>query len=311
MYNRMKQMQENAAQTSETLLGMVKELSSITEVSLQANQSIAEETEHLLMGAADNTAAVENADSRMQDIAGELAELSDRNHKTAGLTDQISRNVQENQLRMDDATGNMEQIHSSTNECKEVIRMLGEESKEIIGIVGTITSISGQTNILALNATIEAARAGDYGKGFAVVAEEIQKLSEQTKAAVENIGGIVHEVVQNTESAVAAMEQNALYMQKGMESIQKANESARNITTSSEELAGQIHEIDRAAEVIREKSGEAAGSMKQISDNTQKNCSAAQEVSAATQENMAGTESLAEIVERIKGLSEQLSQSLR
>ena len=65
MYDRMKQMKENAAQTSETLLGMVSELSGITEVSLQANQSIAEETEHLLMGAADNAAAVENADHRI------------------------------------------------------------------------------------------------------------------------------------------------------------------------------------------------------------------------------------------------------
>ncbi len=311
MYDRMKQMKENAAKTSEVLLDMVSELSGITEVSLQANQSIAEETEHLLMGTADNAAAVESADNRIQDIAGELAALSDRNHKTAGLTDQISHNVQENQMRMDDATGNMEQIHSSTNECKEVIRMLGEESKEIIGIVGTITSISGRTNILALNATIEAARAGEHGKGFAVVAGEIQKLSEQTKEAVESIGGIVHEVVQNTEAAVAAMEQNALYTQKGMDSIQKANESAKNITVSSEELAGQIHEIDIAAEIIREKSGEAAGNMKQISDNTQKNCSAAGQVSAATQENMAGTESLAEIVERIKGLSEQLSQVIQ
>lgn len=308
MYDRMKQMKENAAQTSETLLGMVSELSGITEVSLQANQSIAEETEHLLMGAADNAAAVENADHRIQDIAGQMAALSDRNHKTAGLTDQISENVQENQQRMDDATQNMEQIHNSTNECKKVIHMLGEESKEIIGIVGTITSISGRTNILALNATIEAARAGEYGNGFAVVAEEIQKLSEQTKAAVENIGSIVHEVVKNTESAVVAMEQNVLYMQKGMDSIQKANESARNITVSSEELAGQIHEIDVAAEAIQEKSREAAGNMKQISDNTKKNRNAVEQVSAATEENMAGTEGLAEIVNRIKGLSEQLNK---
>jgi len=308
MYQRMKQMQENAVQTSEALLGMVSELSEITTVSLQANQSIAEEAERLLTGAADNAAAVENADNRIQDIAGELTELSSRNHKTAGLTDKISQNAQENQQRMDEATSNMEQIHSSTNECKEVIHMLGEESKEIIGIVETITSISGRTNILALNATIEAARAGEHGKGFAVVAGEIQKLSEQTKGAVENIGSIVHEVVNNTEAAVEAMEQNVLYTKKGMDSIREANESAKNITASSEELAGQIHEIDITAEVIREKSGEAAGNMKQISDNTQKNCDAVEQVSAATQENMAGTESLADIVEQIKELSEQLNK---
>lgn len=308
MFNRMKKMKENAAQTSEVMVGMVTELSEIAEVSLNANQSIAEETERLLSGTTENTAAVENADEKIQDISEQLADLSKMNHRTAKLTDQISENTLENQKRMDDLTSNMEQIYSSTNECKQIITTLGEESKEIIGIVQTITGISNQTNILALNATIEAARAGEQGKGFAVVAEEIQKLSEQTKRAVENIGTIVHEVVKNTDAAVVAMEQNATFSQQGVESIKKANESAAIITSSNEELAGQIHEIDKVAEIIKEKSGEVADNMKQISNNTQQNCNAVEQVSAATQETSAGTESLANIVEQIKGLSEQLNR---
>lgn len=308
MFDRMKQMKENAAQTSEIMFGMVSELSGITEVSLQANQSIAKEAERLLIGTTDNAAAVENADCKIQDITEQLEELSNMNHRTAKLTDQIGANTQENQHRMDDATVSMEQIHNSTNACKQIITVLGEESKEIIGIVGTITNISSQTNILALNASIEAARAGEQGKGFAVVAEEIQKLSEQTKTAVESIGSIVNEVVKNTENAVAAMEQNALYTKKGMESIQKANESATIITASNEELLEQIHEIDHVADTIRKKSGEVADNMKQISNNTQQNCNAVEHVSASSQENSAGTESLANIVEQIKGLSEQLNK---
>ena len=308
MFNRMKQMKESAAQTSEIMFGMVSELSEITEASLKANQSIADEAERLLLGSTENTAAVENADCKIQDITEQLEGLSNMNHKTAKLTDQIGENTQENQKRMDDATASMEQIHNSTNECKQIISNLGEESKEIIGIVGTITKISSQTNILALNATIEAARAGENGKGFAVVAEQIQKLAEQTKTAVESIGNIVHEVVRNTENAVVAMEQNVAYAQKGMESIQKANESATIITASNKELDEQIHEIDKVAAIIQEKSGEVAENMKQISNNTQQNCNAVEQVSAATQENSAGTESLAEIVEQIKELSEKLNK---
>lgn len=308
MLERMKQMKENAAHTSETMLEMVTQLAGITETSLKANQRISEETEHLLMVSTQNSEAVENADQRMQDITDQLGGLSNMNHKTAQLTDQIGENTKENQKRMNDATANMEKIHESTNECKQIISNLGEESKEIIGIIHTITSISSQTNILALNATIEAARAGEHGKGFAVVAEEIQKLSEQTKTAVENIGSIVHEVVRNTENAVVAMEQNVFFTENGMESIQKANESSMLITSSNKELGQQIHAIDTAAEVIREKSGEVSDSMKQISNNTQHNCNAVEHVTAATQENSAGTESLAEIVQKIKGLSEMLNK---
>ena len=308
MFDRMKAMKDNATQTSEVLYNTVSQLSEISESSLRANKSIAEEAERLLAGSMENTGAVEYADQRIQDITTQLEELSELNHRTAQLTDRIGLNTKENQKRMDDATENMKQINNSTKECEQIIRTLGEQSKEIIGIVQTITGISSKTNILALNASIEAARAGEQGKGFAVVAEEIQRLSEQTKKAVENIGEIVTEVVKNTEEAVTAMSENAKNAEAGMESIQLANESATLITSSNAELVDQIHEIDKAAETIKEKSNEVSDRMQQISGNTQANCSAVEQVSAATQENTAGTESLANIVEQIKGLSEELNK---
>ena len=48
--------------------------------------------------------------------------------------------------------------------------------------------------------------------------------------------------------------------------------------------------------------------MKQISNNTQQNCNAIEQVSAATQENTAGTESLAGLVVQVKELSEELNR---
>jgi len=303
----MQAMKENAGKTSAVLYDMVTELSEITDNSMQANEMITQETDRLLVGATDNTTQAQSTNLRMQDITEKINGLSELNHETALLTAQIEKNTQENQKRMDEATENMEQIFQGTNDCKQVIASLGEASKEIIGIVQTITGISGQTTILALNASIEAARAGEYGKGFAVVADEIQKLSEQTKSATEHIGAIVREVVKNTEEAVVSMDKNVAYTQSGMESIRKANESAMTVTASNGQLAGQIREIDKMAEMIREKSKEVADAMDSITANTQKNCMAVEQISAATQENSAGMISLSEYVEHIRESSEQLN----
>lgn len=48
--------------------------------------------------------------------------------------------------------------------------------------------------------------------------------------------------------------------------------------------------------------------MKQISSNTQHNCEAVELVTAATQENSAGTENLAKIVKKVEDLSEKLNK---
>lgn len=303
----MQEMKNSAVKTSAVLCDMVEEFVEITGNSMQANELITQETGALLLGVTDNTTAAENTNQRMQDITEKIIELSELNHETALLTEKIELNTRENQNRMDEATENMEQIFQSTDECKQIIFTLGEASKEIIGIVQTITSISAQTSILALNASIEAARAGEHGRGFAVVAEEIQKLSEQTKSATGHIGTIVREVVGNTEKAVVSMEQNAAFSKSGMDSIRKANESATIITVSNVELTKQIHEIDKMAELIRERSGEVADAMNQISYSTQQNCAALQHISAATQENCAGISSLSGFVEQIKENVEQLN----
>lgn len=308
MFERMQRMQESASETSKKLLDMVGELSEITGASLLANKRIEEESENLLVGSTENQAAVESAEERVREITEELSGLNEMNHRTALLTEDIGKSTMENQKRMDEATANMEEIHTSTDECLQIITNLGEKSKEIIGIVKTITSISGQTNILALNASIEAARAGEHGRGFSVVASEIQKLAEETRTAVENIGAIVKVVVDNTEEAVAAIEKNEGYTQRGTESIRKVNETSALITAYNEELIGKIRDIDQTAKVIRERSGDISEGMKQISDNTQQNCDAVRNVSDDTQENTRGTERLAEIVERIRALSDQLNR---
>ena len=305
MIEEMRLMHEKSVETSKTLMGMVKELSHITENSMDSNRQIVEETGNVLDSFSKNSEEITGINERTQDINARLEELTAINRQLSDLANQVNQLSKENQNKMNSATESMEQIHRSTNECKEIVWKLGEESKEILGIIQVITGISQQTNILALNATIEAARAGEHGKGFAVVAEEIQKLAEQTRKAVDNIGTIVTASVEDTGRAVKVMEQSAELTETGMESMSEVGSSTASITSSNEKMTKQIVEMDHTVENIWIQSNKVAKGMQQVNVSTQNNYKAIEQVNAATQENSAGVEMIEDMVVRIRKMAEE------
>ena len=305
MIEEMRLMQEKSEETSRTLMGMLKELSHITENSMESNRQIVEETGNVMDSFSKNSEEITGINERTQDINARLEELTAINRQLSDLANQVNQLSKENQNKMNSATESMEQIHRSTNECKEIVWKLGEESKEILGIIQVITGISQQTNILALNATIEAARAGEHGKGFAVVAEEIQKLAEQTRKAVDNIGTIVTASVEDTGRAVKVMEQSAELTETGMESMSEVGSSTASITSSNEKMTKQIVEMDHTVENIWIQSDEVAKGMQQVNVSTQNNYQAIEQVNAATQENSAGVEMIEDMVVRIRKMAEE------
>ena len=305
MIEEMRLMHEKSVETSKTLMGMVKELSHITENSMDSNRQIVEETGNVLDSFSKNSEEITGINERTQDINARLEELTAINRQLSDLANQVNQLSKENQNKMNSATESMEQIHRSTNECKEIVWKLGEESKEILGIIQVITGISQQTNILALNATIEAARAGEHGKGFAVVAEEIQKLAEQTRKAVDNIGTIVTASVEDTGRAVKVMEQSAELTETGMESMSEVGSSTASITSSNEKMTKQIMEMDHTVENIWIQSNKVAKGMQQVNVSTQNNYKAIEQVNAATQENSAGVEMIEDMVVRIRKMAEE------
>ena len=268
MIQNIKAMHKKSQETSRALMDMVQELSEITEKSAKSNEQIVRETGNVLESFSSNTKEITSANECTQDINARLEELASINVKVS-----------------------------------ELARKVNEESKEILGITRTISGISLQTNILALNATIEAARAGEHGKGFAVVAGEIQKLAEQTKRAVDDIGRIVTESVENTDGAVSVMEQSVKFTETGMRNIRKVGDSTAMITGANEQMTRQIMEMDKTVENIRIHSSEVASSMEQVNVNTQSNYQAIEHVTAATQENSAGAQAIEDMVVRIRTLA--------
>ncbi len=166
----------------------------------------------------------------------------------------------------------------------EKIKQLETHSSQIAQIVGTIGSISSETQLLALNASIEAARAGEQGRGFAVVAESIGKLAAETERATADIDSMIADLCGDIEGIVVQIEDVKEIMAMQVQAVQKTGQIFEDFKQTTEQtghfagemdgLIGEMYKIDReiveAAQRIREisekaeaLSGQAAVSMKE------------------------------------------------
>src|SRR5919198_5168288 len=202
----------------------------------------------------------------------------------------------------------MRSVRDSADAVSETITQLAAKSKQIGGIVDTITGIAGQTNLLALNAAIEAARAGEQGRGFAVVADEVRKLAEESQHAAASIGTLIGEIQTATARTVEVVEAGAERSDQGAETVEQVRRAFDAIGESIDDVSARIEAIAASITAIAERATRVDQDMGEVAGVAEATSASSEQVSASAQQTSASTEEIAASAQQLAQTAAELSR---
>lgn len=178
--------------------GLKKFDSSITS---NENAFLQEQENDLLSGLAQ--LKTENLPRNLVQNQHNLNSISAKMEQVESISKQRAENASASLSSVKTLTGDLNQVINKASLMRDSSQKLSDNSAQISEMVSMISNVADKTNLLALNAAIEAARAGEHGRGFAVVADEVKNLASSTKKAATEIGEIMANFVDATQTMVS------------------------------------------------------------------------------------------------------------
>ena len=298
---RLKNLLTKIAECSQRVAASSEELTAGTQQTNESIVTVAQSMEILTSGTAEQERTIVTLEEKIQDMHGRMDDLRETANEMEKIAVDSANNASVGKEKVDTAISVMKDIAEQVSSSAKVIGELGRRSDEIGQIVETISGIAGQTNLLALNAAIEAARAGEQGRGFSVVAEEVRKLAEQSSAATENISKLIATIQAETSSAVESIERGNQSVKEGTKSVAETGAAFADIEIQATKLNANVKRSLEDIIAVDKSNEEILSAVVRVKDIANRSSENATSVSAATQEQSA---TMQEVAEASKTLSE-------
>ncbi|WP_429842439.1 methyl-accepting chemotaxis protein [Brevibacillus sp. FIR094] len=246
----------------------------------------------------------------MNDMAAGIVKIAETSAHVSEAAQVATEQAEQGTAVVEQAVRQMGSIGEGTSKATVAIEQLNNRSKEIEGILDTISQLTSQINLLALNASIEAARAGEHGRGFAVVAGEVKKLANQSEESASKIAMLIGEIQQDTRHAVEVMTEGNQDAQQGIQLVEEVREIFGHILESSRNVAAHILEVSAASEQMSAGSQQVSASVDEMHNIAKHASLDAQTVARATEDQLQAIQEIGQSVERLNAVAEELQQGI-
>ncbi|WP_010631688.1 methyl-accepting chemotaxis protein [Sporolactobacillus vineae] len=244
----------------------------------ESMKTVAGTVNGLVATAKQQNAIFQDTRSQFNDLSEAIKEMGLLIHQVTEKTEDTSGRTRKANLTSSETLDQIGELEKTMGGTMAHIDQLHKHSEAITEAVTTISGISEQTQMLSLNAAIEASRAGEAGRGFSVVASEVSRLADQTEEATGSVRHLVENIqnetkrtledIRRTDEKVRISSRNIKntidtfhYISENIKEITEKMERLKEITIQeSHDVGDVVIRINRAADVIKEKTAKNASS---------------------------------------------------
>lgn len=236
---------------------------------IQQEAAIVEEVNHTIMQTTEVIKQSALSSQNLSQQSERLGDLIQRNWQGVQSITQYMHTVKET---MDTTTSTVDDLQQSLETVNQLLT--------------GISDIAAQTNLLALNASIEAARAGEHGKGFAVVAEEVRKLAEQSDAITKEINTVTTMLFKKSGLTQTKAHDGKNAIMTAQNQLTSLADSFTLIRDNFTRSVNVLHQNASSLHAASEEVSQTKGQIEHITQISEENNAATQEIVATlTEEN--------------------------